>query len=223
MPDDLNIKYKNFDHYLTELSQDIYPQPEDAGHRAWAMDAINRYFQTAAKETTKTVLDVGCAAGFCKPLFAQFGLHDWTGVTRGEDYSIAKAVELNVHEADMTFLPFSDKSFDLIFARHVLEHSPFPVITLMEWQRVSRKWLYLIAPAPMYWTFAGKNHYSMMNTVQIEWLLKRAGWFPIMSETFKMNDAVFKEHSPEAEIPDPRHPPIVEYRYICHSTIETVE
>ncbi|KKN62761.1 hypothetical protein LCGC14_0508800 [marine sediment metagenome] len=223
MPNDLNNKYKHFDAYLSELAQDIYPQPEDAGHRAWAEDAINRYYETAAKESTKNVLDIGCAAGFCKPLFAQVGLHDWTGVTRGEDYAIAKAVGLNVHEADMTFLPFPDNSFDLLFARHVLEHSPFPLITLMEWQRVSIKWLYLIAPAPEYWTYAGRNHYSMMNNVQIEWYLKRAGWFPIGIDTLKMNAEIYKEHNPEVTIPDPRHPPIVEYRYICHSTMQTVE
>ena len=223
MPQDFNHKYKRFDKYLIQLSKDIYPQPEDAGHRAWAEEAIIRLSNTTAKNTIKTVLDVGCATGFCKPLFAQIGIYDWTGITRGEDYEITKAMGLEVHDEDMSFLPFKNASFDLIFARHVLEHSPFPVITLMEWQRVSKHWLYLIAPAPDYWTYAGRNHYSMMNNVQIDWILKRAGWIPIMIEEFKMNDKLYRKFNPEAVIPDPRHPPIVEYRYLCHTTIQAKE
>ena len=43
--------------------------------------------------------------------------------------------------ADYNFLEYPDNSFDLVFSRHSLEHSPFPVLTLMEWYRVARDFM----------------------------------------------------------------------------------
>ena len=65
----------------------------------------------------------------------------------------------------------------IIFSRHYLEHSPFPLLTLMEWHRVSKKYLCLVLPNPEYFTYVGRNHYAVMgDKTQIRWLLRRAGW-----------------------------------------------
>ena len=62
------------------------------------------------------------------------------------------------------------------FPRHSLEHSPMPLLTLMEWHRVARQYLMLIVPNPDYYTYIGKNHYAVMDKQQLSWLLRRAGW-----------------------------------------------
>jgi SAM-dependent methyltransferase len=170
--------YARFDQYLDRLSQDIYAQPPDPGHTAWAMDAV-RSLCTIPQGITN-VLDAGCGQGFLAEAFTDMGLA-YTGITLGEDFKVCQSKGLNVYEADMTFLPFEDKSFDLVFARHVLEHSPFPILTLMEWKRVSRGWLVLVAPAPGYWGQRGRNHYSVVPLATLEWWLARAGWAPIHS------------------------------------------
>jgi SAM-dependent methyltransferase len=43
-------------------------------------------------------------------------------------------------------LPFSNKSFDFILSSHVIEHFFDPIGALLEWQRVARKYLFVIVP-----------------------------------------------------------------------------
>ncbi len=209
--------YNQFDKYLESLDADIYAQPEDEGHTAWARDAIVKLKNFYAISQIKTVLDVGCGQGFAHKLFEDIRVENWTGITRGEDYEVVKKKGLNAHDMDMTFIDFDDNTFDLIFARHVLEHSPFPIITLMEWARVGKRWLYLVAPAPEYWTTKGLNHYSVISNEHIQWLLQRAGWQPVGIQVMTMYSKLFIDHNPKA-IVEPIEKP-VEFRYICHRNL----
>jgi ubiquinone/menaquinone biosynthesis C-methylase UbiE len=148
---------------------------------------------------------------------------------------------LNVHNADMSFLPFEDNSFDLVFARHVLEHSPFPVITLMEWKRVCKGYLCIVAPAPEYWTYRGANHYAIMEFEQLEWLLERAGWKWIKgggeNDLFKTTDPNYKKYADPIMIEREKsakeqhrgkekefveHELVVEYRLLCEQIPEVL-
>jgi hypothetical protein len=100
----------------------------------------------------------------------------YEGVCLGQDYIVARDLGRNVKKMDFHFLDYPDNSFDLVFARHSLEHSPMPLLALMEWERVSKYWLGLVLPAPEWYTYKGINHYSVMNHEQVENLLHRAGW-----------------------------------------------
>jgi len=43
-------------------------------------------------------------------------------------------------------LPFSDNEYDFVISSHVIEHFYSAVAALLEWQRVARKYIYVIAP-----------------------------------------------------------------------------
>ena len=43
-------------------------------------------------------------------------------------------------------LPLADKSFDFVFASHVIEHLPDPIAGLEEWTRVARRYVFLVVP-----------------------------------------------------------------------------
>lgn len=45
-------------------------------------------------------------------------------------------------------LPISDKSVDFVISSHVIEHFWNPVKALKEWQRVARKFIFIICPQP---------------------------------------------------------------------------
>lgn len=220
----MTIKYGlgNFKKHLAKLREDVYAQPPDPGHTGMALDGFKEYLP----EGISTVLDMGCGQGFMKPVFEKEGLI-WEGVTLGEDFKVCTKKGLKVHEVDFTFLPFLDDSYDLVYARHVLEHSPCPIPTLMEWRRVSKKYLILIAPAPEYWSYQGKNHYSVAPLSQLRWWLMRSGWESIYEYVFDNHEESFLKHwrkelaklghikggSVETHMPEKRLD--VEYRFLC--------
>jgi SAM-dependent methyltransferase len=43
-------------------------------------------------------------------------------------------------------LPFADDSYDFVLASHVIEHIPDPIAALCEWDRVARRYLFLVVP-----------------------------------------------------------------------------
>lgn len=171
--------YQRFDLHYSELLNDLYAQPPDSGHTQLAEEVINKW--VSMMPDCHSVLDVGAGQGFCQPIFEKFGI-TYEGISLGEDYLAALEAGKNVHNYDMNFLPYEDKSFDMVFSRHSLEHSPFPVISLLEWHRVARSWLCLVSPKPAYWGWAGRNHYSVMNDDQLKFLMARAGWHPIWDD-----------------------------------------
>ncbi len=178
----MNRNFTNLNIYLNRLMQDIYPQPEDEGHTAMAVEVFSKWFSPSPPG--KTILDVGCGdSAFMQSHFESIGM-EYTGIAlRTDNPSI-----LNM---DFTFLEFGDNSFDCIFARHSLEHSPMPLLTLMEWHRVSSHLLCVVAPDPEHYGWAGKNHYSVMNREQLSFLLGRAGWSIIWEDSTQPTEIRF--------------------------------
>lgn len=165
--------WEHHDRYINRLYGDIYNQPEDGGHTQLAKKVIDKWM--ALMTTCHSVLDVGCGTGFCQPIFESWKV-SYEGICLGEDYIDAQAHGRNVKKMDFNFLEYPDDYVDMIFSRHSLEHSPMPLLTLMEWQRVARGWLGLVLPAPEWYTYSGRNHYHVMNREQVKNLLSVAGW-----------------------------------------------
>lgn len=226
----MTIRYlDNFQAHLENLSRDIYAQPPDPGHACWAEDSLVK----CLPKDISTILDVGCGQGFMKTLFEKRGL-SWEGVTLGADVDVCRENKIPVHEADFSFLPLPGNSHDLIYARHVLEHSPCPVPTLMEWRRVSRQYLILVAPAPDYWGYRGRNHYSIAPMEQLKWWLERSGWECVIEDIFNNRDPLFLENW-RLELIKRRHLKAekmnnhfpaesldVEYRFLCRKGEEVL-
>lgn len=165
--------YRHIDQYINKLYSDIYAQPEDEGHTRLAENVIDYWMSRLT--TCNSVLDVGCGTGFCQPMFQKWNV-SYEGIALGEDVVVAQSLGHNVKRMDFSFLEYPENAFDLIFARHSFEHSPMPLLTLMEWHRVAMNWLGIVIPAPEWYTFRGKNHYSVLNMDQIMNLLDVAGW-----------------------------------------------
>jgi hypothetical protein len=168
--------YQHIERYLNTLVADIYPQPPDPGHQAMLENVCKKWLP--ALTNLNSILDIGCAQGQAFPVLQRYA-NRVEGITLGADIDICRAKGLKAKLADMSFLPYPDGDFDLIFARHVLEHSPAPLLSLMEWRRVSKQWLMLILPNPDHYGYSGKNHYYVLNQKQTENIVDMAGWSPI--------------------------------------------
>lgn len=184
--------YEKINGYLDELARSIYPQPQDEKHTLWATESILEFMRHA--RDARSVIDLGCGEGFLQPHFENYGC-EYVGICIGEDYGVALRNGRNVLEEDFSFLPFENDSYDLLYSRHSLEHSPMPLLTLMEWHRVSKKYLAVVVPSIEFVGYKSQNHYYVLNQEQWKNLFDVAG-FDIVYE----NNKRYKDEKSDVEI-----------------------
>lgn len=164
--------YERIDQYLNQLISEVYPQPQDDGHTAWALESIDYFY--ARMNYVRTVLDVGCGEAFCQPFFEERGTA-YLGVCLGEDYQRALDRGRHVLSEDFNFLPFSSNTYDLVYSRHSLEHSFSPLLSLMEWKRITKRYIALVLPSGDFWEYRGQNHYYVLDNPQWMNLFEKTG------------------------------------------------
>ncbi len=170
----MNRNFKNLNIYLNSLLVDDYGQLPDAGHTQMISEVMRKWISNMSD--CKNVLDIGCGATAVAESFFKKSNIEYTGITLGKDGISAQELGKNVRIMDMSFLEFDDNSFDLVWCRHSLEHSPMPLLTLMEFERVAKNWLCLIVPKPEFFGKVGLQHYSVLDEEQWKFLMDRAGW-----------------------------------------------
>lgn len=83
------------------------------------------------------------------------------------DHSVdAKSMDYQAgcdYQGDIHFLPFSDNHFDLVVARHVLEHVLIPYVVLQEMNRVARRYLLVVVPQVSRKTLDWPDHLYILN------------------------------------------------------------
>jgi len=138
-----------------EKSDRVYDHVEAHGVKDPEQIQIWRSILARLGTEPLNVLDVGTGTGFLALLLAEMG-HRVTGI----DWSAAmlqkaraKAEESNYQvdfiQGDTESLPFSDETFDVVVARHVLWTLTDPEKTLQEWVRVIK---------PEGWVLADISH-----------------------------------------------------------------
>jgi SAM-dependent methyltransferase len=90
-----------------------------------------------------------------------------------------QAAGYDVYQMDMSFVEFPDATFDLVWARHSLEHSLFPYYTLHVLASVLKPGGLFYAEVPAPDTSANhqtnRNHYSYLTRSSWLSLFQRAG------------------------------------------------
>lgn len=150
--------------FIARCAEDTYPEERYPVH-----DTITaRAAPLVAEHIPKggRVLDVGSGQGPALEWFTEHGF-DVIGIDINEANARACFERgFSVIHCDQNDLPHEwTERFDLVWARHVLEHSPIPFFTLTEFHRVLKPGgvLYVEVPAPdtdcKHETNA--NHYSV--------------------------------------------------------------
>jgi len=120
-------------------------------------------------EDVKTLLDIGSGYGKLAPLLP--------GIEVVSIDIYPQSIE--VFKADMHDLPYAEDSFDMIFYSHTLEHSPTPVLALLEAYKVLRPGGYILAIIPSYIDKVQMEHITHWSVFPVDtWLeiFKRCGF-----------------------------------------------
>lgn len=185
--------YSRLDALVDRLAVDVYAEPPAPIHTQITDMILSQLRQDGVIGPGKRVLDVGCGQGVALERFATLGA-EAIGVTLGEDVAVCRSRGLTVFSMDQSFLEFDDASFDLLWCRHVLEHSIFPLFTLTEYKRLVKPggYVYVEVPAPD--TSCAHqhnpNHYSVLGESMWLRLFERAGLSLIRAVAINFSVAV---------------------------------
>ena len=177
------IKLKFYNEWL--YTAHIYEEGESQFHKTITSQVVTQYIDPLNLAKDTIILDLGCGPGYFLDEMKERGYTNVTGVTLSpEDIKLCESKGHKIKPYDLSFLPQSDgyydESVDLIFLRHALEHSPYPIFSLMEYNRILKQGgkLYIEVPAP-----DGErqhefnlNHYSILGSTQLAALLQRTGF-----------------------------------------------
>jgi SAM-dependent methyltransferase len=175
--------YQRLMDFVEIRKNDVYKEPNDnESFIRGGIDTIKHRVNVFDK-----VLDVGCGHGVALDIFTELGAKP-IGITLSEED--ARASRFRGHDVrmmDMSFTDFEDGYFDVVWARHSLEHSLFPYFTLTEFYRLLKKGgvIYLEMPGIRTPAFheTNSNHYSVFDGVMWANLIFRSGFKKIESYT----------------------------------------
>jgi len=156
---------------------------EGAAHRS----AISTWVQPFTKADAR-IADIGCGRGISLQLFKEAGAESVDGYCMGEDADVAIAAGLNVTRADQSEIPAADGTYDFLYCRQILEHSPAPLITLREWWRIMKPAALMFIQVPLCpegWVT--RDHLSIMPRNCWAWTFQRAG-FGLVLRGFEANE-----------------------------------
>ena len=201
------VKLKFYYEWLVNCH--IYDEGASQMHKDLTREVVKKYINPLNLPKDLKILDMGCGVGYFLDEMKEQGYTDLTGITLSpNDIKACEDKGHAIKKYDMSFLPqkdgYYDESVDFIFSRHSLEHSPYPIFTLVEYNRVLKQHgkIYIEMPAPdcerqHEWNL---NHYSILGRNQLAALLDRTG-FTINTFDVLSFDASFPkdDNKPEGE------------------------
>lgn len=177
------VKLKFYYEYLVNCH--IYSEGDSKFHQALTTEVVKTYVDPLNLPKDAKILDLGCGPGYFLDEMKNRGYTDVVGVTLSpEDVKICEDKGHTIKKYDLSFLPqkdgYYDESVDFIFLRQSLEHSPYPIFSLMEYNRVLKQGgkIYIEVPAPNCERQheMNLNHYSILGETQLIALFLRTGF-----------------------------------------------
>lgn len=177
------VKLRFYNEWL--YNAHVYDEGDSPFHKTLTTQVVENYVDPLELPKDAKILDMGCGPGYFLDEMHSRGYTNVTGVTLSPgDIKLCEDKGYTVSKSDLSFLShqegYHDESVDFIFLRHALEHSPYPIFTLVEYNRVLKQGskMYIEVPAPdcdrkhEY----NLNHYSILGSNQLAALLIRTGF-----------------------------------------------
>lgn len=166
---------------LDRCAVKAYPEPRSPVHDVIGRQAVQ--WLCGSLKPNSSVLDLGCGSAFCAEMFLQAGHRPVAVSVLAAEVDGARKLGLTAAQLEMhaeATRHLVGAPFDLIWLRHVAEHSPCPLLLLTNCHEAAAVdgLLYLEVPLP--WTAClhelNADHFSVLTELGWEQLLPRAGW-----------------------------------------------
>ena len=181
---------EKFDRWMNFIYKTVYHEPDTPKfHQVLIDKVIHDIVLPLDLDKDCTVYDIGCGSGYFMEKMREEGYANLTGLTMDDDdIAICNSKQLTALKQDFTFSDLASDSADLIFCRQAIEHSMFPMLTLLEFNRIAKlgSKIYIEVPAP---DMDRKhednlNHFSIMGLKMWKALFDRAGFFVDYAEPY---------------------------------------
>jgi len=171
--------------FISRLYKDVYTEAPSFSHTNITDGVIDGLFEKKLIKPGIRVLDAGCGMGPALEKFRSLGI-EAEGITMSQDETeYLSERKFLVHRMDFSFPKFEPHSFDFVWARHILEHSPFPYFTLNQFNLILKNESLLYIEVPQanspFKHESNYNHYSVLGREMLESLIERSG-FEIIDE-----------------------------------------
>ena len=177
------MDYNKFKLFEKRALDTVYSEFPGGYHDDIIPELVQRFLPEFKLDTQSKILDIGCGPGVFIKSAKDMGHTNVTGVTLStEDVEACVRQGFDAINASMTDLPIDNSSVDFIWCRHALEHSPYPLFTLFEFQRVLKPGgqMFIEVPAPdnerTYMHEFNPNHYSILGNRMWQGLFNKAGF-----------------------------------------------
>jgi len=177
----MDIKLKYLNNFEKKIDNDIYSEPKSKLHYGVIEPQAQKFLDTFEIKEDKSVIDIGCGDGYFLSLLQKAGFKNLVGVTKhDEDIKNCSNYGLkDIRKTDMTFTGIKE-NFDVLWCRHVLEHSPYPYLTLHEFNRLVKMGGHAYIEVPEAEGYIkhenNANHYSMLTKRNWVSLILRCGF-----------------------------------------------
>lgn len=177
------LKLRFYNNWL--YNSHIYDEGDSEFHKYLTTETVKTYVDPLELPKDSRILDLGCGPGYFLDEMKEREYTNVTGVTLSKgDVALCEKKGHVIKQYDLSFLPqvdgYHDESVDFIFLRHALEHSPYPIFSLIEYNRLLKQHgkIYIEVPQPDCERKheLNLNHYSILGELQLAALLQRTGF-----------------------------------------------
>lgn len=156
------MNYSIVEKYVDLFAKEIQSQPSSNNEYEPCKRVYDEFLSDLQVES---VLEVGAGVAPLLSLFPESVKK--TGLSMGKERP-------EYIDGDMNTPPFQDKTYDLVLARHCVEHSLMPLIMLCELERVAKKYVLIVVPSCNEEIAEMINHYAVFTPISWRALFKKA-------------------------------------------------
>ena len=167
--------------YYDYILNTVKDEGEDPVFEKITEQVIDNFIVPLNLKKNAKILDIGSGTGCFADYMKKLGYTNITCTTMTTcDEDALRKKGHNYIKTDINFISKPDNSYDFIFCRHTLEHSPFPYIALLEYNRLLNKKgkIYVEMPQPngLRGTEINPEHYSILGEIMLQSLISKAGF-----------------------------------------------